>query len=186
MNSILYMQYDYMYSKWLLRLITLILPPGIWAWWALTTGGIEQISEINAFHFILLGLAAFRITRLFTLDVITEFIRGPFVKERSYRTPEGVFKVDQEARDESPLREHIGELISCYWCAGIWISLGLVFAYFYIPSAIFLPFLLLLGIAGIQALLEGLARFMSQGLRWFNRIPDGTGPQQKPKHHQAE
>ncbi len=176
-------QPDYMYKNWLLRLITISIPPLIWIIWALNTEG-WKVNQIPTLDLFLLGLASFRITRLLSLDAIAEFLRGPFVREYSFRTSLGVFKVDQEPRSESMLRYHIGEILSCYWCLGVWVSFFLVVGYLYIPKNFYLPFLLFLSVAGLQAIFDTLARFMLQGLRWFNREPEEEG-RKEPKHHES-
>ncbi|WP_223700650.1 DUF1360 domain-containing protein [Sutcliffiella deserti] len=84
------------------------------------------------YWFILLGLASFRLTRLIVSDKITYFLRRPFVEE--------VEEVDENGEMESYLiikgkgiRAWIGELISCHWCTGVWVTTGLFFLYKFYP-----------------------------------------------------
>ena len=58
---------------------------------------------VNWFDFVLLSLAVFRVTRLFTTDVIFERFR------------ECVWK-------HKPPKTFIGYLFTCNWCLSIWFS----------------------------------------------------------------
>lgn len=82
----------------------------------------------------LLILASFRLTHLVVYDSIMEPIR-----ERLGPVP------------------FIGELISCHWCCGIWASGLLVGIYLVWPTVSF-PLILLLAVAGGQAIVESLIR----------------------------
>ncbi|WP_409274461.1 DUF1360 domain-containing protein [Neobacillus sp. SCS-31] len=95
----------------------------------------------------LIGLASFRLTRVIVYDKIAEFFRSPFLDEiiedgEIYITPKG-----------KGLRKWIGELISCYWCTGVWVSAGLIGAYFYFPK-IGIPVILIFAVAAIASILE--------------------------------
>jgi hypothetical protein len=101
--------------------------------------GIEMI--------LIVGLASFRLTRLIVFDKITEWIRSPFFEEQQeegeiYLIPKG-----------KGVRKWLGELLSCYWCTGIWTSAFLISVYAYIP-AIGFPIILVLAIAAVGSILE--------------------------------
>ncbi|GAE93479.1 integral membrane protein [Gracilibacillus boraciitolerans JCM 21714] len=49
------------------------------------------------------------------------------------------------------LRRWIGELLRCHWCTGIWTAIFL-FIGFYFFSAIFLPIIIILAMAGVAPL----------------------------------
>jgi hypothetical protein len=83
---------------------------------------------------VLLILASYRLTHLITLDTITEPIRT-----RLASVP------------------FLGELISCYWCAGIWVSALLVAGHYWWPGPTGV-IALILAIAGGQALVETLSK----------------------------
>jgi len=65
----------------------------------------------DVFHFVILALASFRLTRLITTDVIFEKLR-----ERVWRR-------------FSPAENGIGYLITCDWCTSIYTSSLLVLLY---------------------------------------------------------
>ncbi len=157
---------DFMYENVGFRAITLLLPIII----VLTlyfTGSYKNLPKISFFDFILISMASFRLTRLLTIDQVTEFLRGPFVIEKSYRTRFGVFKVDQIPRGEG-LRKHIGQIISCYWCLGMWVSGFLVVLYYLFWSLVY-PIVLVLAIAGFQAILESMIRHYMASYRYLVR-----------------
>lgn len=108
--------------------------------------------EISWIEFILLLLASFRITRLFVFDRITEFIRKIFLAEVEEKNEQGeteVFIVPKSGI----VRGFFGELISCYWCTGVWVAGFLTILYYLFPT-ICEPFVLLFAIAGAASLVE--------------------------------
>ena len=90
------------------------------------------------------ALAAYRITRLVTLDVITEPIRRTVV-ERSVGADgtgpgDGTTVIEEPATAlelveslEDPPK--LARLITCRWCAGVWIAGGVVAARRLAPRA---------------------------------------------------
>jgi hypothetical protein len=85
-------------------------------------------------NLVILMLAAFRLTHLIVFDSITAPLRRPLE-----RIP------------------FIGELVGCYWCCGVWVAAFLVILQLTVPRLSF-PLLLLLAVAGGQALLESLVQ----------------------------
>lgn len=114
-------------------------------------GGIFMFS-IDGWSFFLIGLATFRLTRLIVFDKITEMLRMPFFDEVEEVNPAGdkeVYLVPKQGK----FKRWIGELLSCYWCTGIWVSLFLVFLYSFYPI-IAEPFIVILAVAAIGAIIE--------------------------------
>jgi len=70
----------------------------------------------DPFTFIVLALATFRLTRLITTDVITEFIRT-WVWKRF------------------PLSTKTGYLFTCDWCMSIWFASLVTISYTIVPTA---------------------------------------------------
>jgi hypothetical protein len=112
--------------------------------------------DINLMDFVLLALACFRLTRLVVFDKITEFLRAPFFEEREEENEEGFIEVYYFPKS-TPIKKFIGELLSCYWCTGIWVSAGLVVGYLYFPH-FFTPIILIAAIAGLGSILESLVQ----------------------------
>lgn len=112
--------------------------------------------ELTFVDLIALGLAIFRLTHLVVFDKITEFLRAPFFDEYVEVEENG-----EEAIYLSPkkggLTGFIGELLSCYWCTGIWVSIFLYGGSILFPLY-FTPLITLLAVAGIAAILEALVQ----------------------------
>ncbi|MFO1445573.1 DUF1360 domain-containing protein [Bacillus sp. Bva_UNVM-123] len=108
------------------------------------------------FELIVLAIASFRLTRLIVYDKITEFIRSPFLDDVEEKNENGEIEIYTIPK-KGGLRGFIGELISCYWCTGVWTSLFLFVIYLQIPI-IAIPIILVLAIAGIAALIETIVQ----------------------------
>ena len=61
-------------------------------------------------------------------DKITEFIRQPFFDEIEEENEEGAIEVFYLPK-RTPIKKFIGELLSCYWCTGVWVSAAVVAGY---------------------------------------------------------
>ncbi|MDQ0216291.1 hypothetical protein J2S13_002732 [Oikeobacillus pervagus] len=86
------------------------------------------MNEIGLTVLLILGLASFRLTRLIVFDKITEPMRRPFfneIEEKDENGKEMIYLVPKERG----IRKWIGELLSCYWCTGIWVSIFLIALY---------------------------------------------------------
>lgn len=108
--------------------------------------------ELSLLNVVLLGLAVFRLTRLLVYDQITTFLRAPFSDEIEEVNENGeteIFIVPKSAG----IRGWIGELIHCYWCTGVWVSIGLYFLYIFFPM-IAIPIIYISAIAAIAAIIE--------------------------------
>lgn len=100
---------------------------------------------------VLMILASFRLTRLVVFDKITSFIRKPFHHEVEETDSNGETITYIEIKG-SGLRYWIGELLSCYWCTGIWcaaILLGLLYVW-PIGGEVIITLLAIAGAAGIM------------------------------------
>ncbi|MEI4801430.1 DUF1360 domain-containing protein [Bacillus sp. NPDC077411] len=102
--------------------------------------------------FFIFSFAVFRLTRLFVYDKITSFIRAPFIEELQIAEPDGTVSTYTKIKGTG-LRKWIGELLSCYWCTGVWASAFLLLCYYMIPKVIE-PIIVLLAIAGVAAIIE--------------------------------
>lgn len=110
--------------------------------------------EITVFNFCLISLAVFRLTRLIVFDKITAFLRSPFMMDYEVTNDDGEIETYLIPREHG-IRGWIGELISCYWCTGIWVTLCLFFiqqAYPIVGN----PLIIILAIAGVAALIEAV------------------------------
>ncbi|KGX92724.1 membrane protein [Pontibacillus halophilus JSM 076056 = DSM 19796] len=98
----------------------------------------------------MLSLASFRITRLLVYDTIMEWFRAPFLEEFQQENEEGVKETYVKVKGAG-IRAFFGEMLTCHWCTGFWVTLGVLLVYFYVP--ILEPVLLLFAVSGAAALL---------------------------------
>lgn len=109
------------------------------------------------------ALAAYRLTRLVTADVLTKDLRGLVIEEAYARAvlPEGEFAelIDQAARDgwddvvaldDDPPK--LATLVTCRWCTGVWIAAGVIAARRVIPRQ-WAPVADMLAVAAAAALI---------------------------------
>ena len=105
---------------------------------------------------VILVLASYRLTRLIVFDEITSFIRSPFLTV-SYKENDAGQLIESVEFKGDGFRNWVGRLLSCYWCVGIWSSLGVVLLYIYLPS--FFPLLLILAVAGAAAFIQSKTEY---------------------------
>ncbi|MEC2077066.1 DUF1360 domain-containing protein [Metabacillus fastidiosus] len=107
---------------------------------------------ITFMYLIIFSFAVFRLTRLFVFDKITEFIRRPFHNETEETDENGNIETYIEIKGNG-LRAWIGELLSCYWCTGVWCSAFLYGIWLIWPEGAE-PLLIILAIAGAAGIIE--------------------------------
>lgn len=83
------------------------------------------MTAIDPFTFVILALAAFRITRLITTDTIFDPLREKIWNKFP------------------PNRINVGYLITCDWCTSIWVAPVVIFSYLLVPSIVFVVSLVL-------------------------------------------
>jgi fatty acid desaturase len=90
-----------------------------------------RIEDISLWDVMLLSLATYRLTRILVFDKIFKFFRD-FIKSRSRLYAFHVIK----------------EIITCPWCAGVWVALVAVILYYLVPFGnIFIYLMVISGIA---------------------------------------
>jgi hypothetical protein len=104
------------------------------------------LHTLTPFEFILLSLAAFRLTRLFVYDKITAFFREQFYDAKITKT-----SVTLQKPTSGP-RRTIADLLSCPWCFGAWAGATVVFFYALTPYAWY-P-ILMLAVSGVASMLQ--------------------------------
>lgn len=80
---------------------------------------------------VLLGIAAHKLSRIVTKDLVTSPLRAPFVK---FKKDAGAGEVEEEARGEG-LQQAVGDLITCPYCMAPWVASALVFGFQRAPRA---------------------------------------------------
>ena len=90
--------------------------------------GHDLPERVEGRDLLLLGVATHKLSRLIAKDKITVFLRAPFTE---FQGKGGPAEVEERARGEG-LQRTVGELLTCPYCLGMWLSggfhLGLVAA----------------------------------------------------------
>lgn len=82
--------------------------------------GHELPERIDGRDVLLTGIATHKLSRLVTKDKITSFVRAPFTQLEDKGGPA---ELKESARGDGP-RRAVGELLSCPYCVGLWVSAG--------------------------------------------------------------
>ena len=114
--------------------------------------GMRNLLFESWLMFFIFSFAVFRLTHLLVYDKIMSFIRAPFIEEIQITEEDGTVSTYMKIR-ETGIRKFFGELLSCYWCTGIWVSALLLLCYEWIPK-VAEPIILLLAVAGVAAIIE--------------------------------
>ena len=111
-----------------------------------------SLHDISPFTFVILSLAAFRITRLFVYDKITAFFREQFYDAKVLKT--GIIL----EKPKSGPRRTLADLMSCPWCFGMW-SAALVIFFFELTTYAWYP-ILMLAISAMGTFIQILANMV--------------------------
>ncbi|MDV2685090.1 DUF1360 domain-containing protein [Alkalihalophilus lindianensis] len=114
------------------------------------------MTELTGFEFLLLSLAVFRFTHLIVFDSITEFMRSPFIEitEEEQEGGEVYYYISSRG---TGIRKFVGDVLSCYWCTGIWASIIIFTGFIWLYDFMIFP-VYLLAIAGVAAIVETILK----------------------------
>ncbi|MBD0381240.1 DUF1360 domain-containing protein [Paenibacillus sedimenti] len=104
---------------------------------------------MTPFTFLLLALAVYRLTHFIVFDKLFERVRSQFVK-RGFDGQNITFTLQGTG-----IRRFIGQIINCYWCAGIWVSALFIVGYLTAPTVAFY-IAAVLALAAVQSIGETL------------------------------
>jgi hypothetical protein len=90
----------------------------------------KTIPELRWKDIILLGIASHKLSRLITKDWVTSPLRAPFTR---YQGSTGAGEVSEKSRGQG-LQKAMGDLLTCPFCTGAWVSLGLGSSYIAAPE----------------------------------------------------
>lgn len=97
----------------------------------------------------LVGVATHKASRLLTKEAVTSPLRAPFTR---YERPAGHAELKESPRSDHPARHAIGELLTCPFCAGVWIASGLTAGLVFAPRLTRLVSTALAAVAASDAL----------------------------------
>ncbi|MDX3662054.1 DUF1360 domain-containing protein [Streptomyces sp. ID05-26A] len=106
----------------------------------------------------LVAVATHKASRLLTKEAVTSPIRAPFTR---YEEPAGHAELKETVRSDNPARHAIGELLTCPFCAGVWIASGLTAGLVFAPRLTRLVSTALTAVAASDALNIGYDKLKS-------------------------
>lgn len=83
---------------------------------------MNALLSMSPFHFIILMLATFRITRLIVMDHITLWLRDLCMIVSAGVDPVTGLSFIVRTKRVKGIRRSIGDLFGCQWCMGIWVA----------------------------------------------------------------
>jgi Protein of unknown function (DUF1360) len=97
---------------------------------------------------LLAAVATHKLSRLIARDPVTSPLRAPFT---SYQGTIGPAELREDARGQGA-QKTIGELVTCPFCAGVWVATGLTAGLIYLPRTTRLAMGALTALAGADLL----------------------------------
>ncbi|WP_434446237.1 DUF1360 domain-containing protein [Lentzea sp. E54] len=97
----------------------------------------------------LVSVATHKASRLLTKEAVTSPLRAPFTR---YEEPAGQAEIKESPRKDHPAQHAIGELLTCPFCAGVWIASGLTAGLVFAPRLTRLVSTALTAVAAADAL----------------------------------
>ena len=122
----------------------------------------EALARMTAFQFVVLALAAFRLTRLFVSDHITQWLRDIFFIITEETNSETGVMVLVRRKHAQGFRRIMADLLECSWCMGIWMAFFVIILYVAVVLDVFAVgrvILYIFALAGTASLLQALTRF---------------------------
>jgi hypothetical protein len=80
---------------------------------------------------ITVTLGTHKLSRTLTKDAVTSPLRAPFTR---YSGSGGPAEVNEQVREDGPLRHSLGELLTCPFCLDMWVATAFVIGLVYAPK----------------------------------------------------
>jgi Protein of unknown function (DUF1360) len=80
---------------------------------------------------ITVTLGTHKLSRTLTKDAVTSPLRAPFTR---YSGTGGPAEVNEQVREDGPLRHSLGELLTCPFCLDMWVATAFVIGLVYAPK----------------------------------------------------
>ena len=106
-----------------------------------------DLREISFKESVIIILASYRMTRILVFEKIFKYLRDALKKR------EGLYVIGT-----------LSSIITCPWCAGVWVTLTVIVFYFLLPYGVLLVYVLALaGIASLVILVSNLLHMWTEG-----------------------
>jgi hypothetical protein len=105
-----------------------------------------DIRELTFKEAVVIILASYRMTRILVFEKIFKYLRDALKK-----------------REDLYLIGTLSSIITCPWCAGVWVTLTIIVFYFLVPYGVVLVYVLALaGVASMVILLSNLLHMFTE------------------------
>ncbi|MCK5135125.1 MAG: DUF1360 domain-containing protein [Bacteroidales bacterium] len=119
--------------------------------------GID-IKEMSLKEAVVIILASYRMTRILVFEKIFKYFRDMLKR-----------------REDLYLVGTINSIITCPWCAGVWVTLTIVIFYYLVPYGVLLVYVLALsGVASIVILFSNVLHMWTEGKQHIHRKSKGS------------
>jgi hypothetical protein len=98
---------------------------------AMAAGRDRLPDRVGFADVLLMGIASHKVSRLIAKDRVTSFARAPFVRYEGEGAPGEV----SESPRGTGMRRMLGELVSCPYCLGQWVTGGYAAGLLFAPRA---------------------------------------------------
>jgi hypothetical protein len=106
-----------------------------------------KIEEITFKEAVVIILASYRMTRILVFEKIFKYFRDGLKR-----------------RENLYLIGTISSIITCPWCAGVWVTLTIIIFYYLVPFGVLLVYVLALaGVASVVILFSNLMHMWTEG-----------------------
>ncbi|HUQ61808.1 DUF1360 domain-containing protein [Lentzea sp.] len=92
--------------------------------------GVQLPERFSLGDTALVSIATHKASRLLTKEAVTSPLRAPFTR---YEEAAGHAELKESPRKDHPAQHAIGELVTCPFCAGVWIASGLTAGLVFAP-----------------------------------------------------
>lgn len=112
---------------------------------AVRLSGTPLPDRISPWDTALTAVATHKLSRIVAKDPVTSPLRAPFT---TFEGTSGPAELAEDVRSGSGRKKAMGELVSCPFCLGMWVSTGFTAGYVFAPRATRLAVTTLAALAG--------------------------------------
>lgn len=117
------------------------------------------IQDINFKEAVVIILASYRMTRILVFEKIFKYFRNVLKKN------ENLYVIGT-----------VHSMVTCPWCAGVWVTLIIVVFYYLVPHGVLLVYVLALaGLASMVILISNLLHMHTEGRQRIHQKEKGNG-----------
>jgi len=118
-----------------------------------------DIRDITLKESVVIILASYRMTRILVFEKIFKYLRNVLKKR------ENLYVIGT-----------LHSIITCPWCAGVWVTMAIVMFYFLVPFGVVLVYVLALaGVASMVILLSNLLHMYTEQRQRVHQQEKGSG-----------